>query len=294
MKIIDPHLHLINLEQGDYQWLNIENPPFWPNKSIISRSFSEKDLTLSPPLQLDGFVHIEAGFDNQHPDKELAWLERSCKGDFRSIAFADITADDFSTRIDKLELFPSFVGIRHILDDDAMSILSDKNTLTNLKKLAERQLIFEAQLPVSCSTSVKKLNEILLAIPTLIVVINHAGFPNICTSTNISNADSNQSNTKLNWIKNMETLASHPHCFIKASGWEMLDNQWSLSQVNEVVTRLIKIFGIKRVMLASNFPVANLAKDYLNIWLELSSNNAFSKEQLNALCFSNAKRIYKL
>ena len=63
MKIIDAHLHLFDLQAGEYRWLSPDNPPFWPDKPVIAKNFSESDLVVSAPEQLSGFVHIEAGFD---------------------------------------------------------------------------------------------------------------------------------------------------------------------------------------------------------------------------------------
>ena len=44
MEIIDPHLHLFDLEQGNYDWLKPENPPAWPDKDQIRKNYSESDL----------------------------------------------------------------------------------------------------------------------------------------------------------------------------------------------------------------------------------------------------------
>ena len=73
MKIIDPHLHLFDLSQGEYSWLKPECPPFWPDKSLVAKNFSEHDLRLNESLKLTGFVHIDAGFNNQQPRREIAW-----------------------------------------------------------------------------------------------------------------------------------------------------------------------------------------------------------------------------
>ena len=71
MHIIDPHIHLFALAQGKYHWLKPENPPFWPDKYKICRNVTEQELSLTKPLHLDGFVHIEAGFDNERPHLEI-------------------------------------------------------------------------------------------------------------------------------------------------------------------------------------------------------------------------------
>ena len=157
-KIIDPHLHLFNLEEGDYHWLKASNPPFWPNKQLINRNFAETDLALESPLTLAGFVHIEAGFDNDKPARELAWLEQHCTTPFKSIAFANICSVDFHSQIQTLLQNNSFIGIRHILDEQAEPILAHPHTLTNLKLLESLDLVFELQCDCSDMAIVKLLS----------------------------------------------------------------------------------------------------------------------------------------
>ena len=42
LKIIDPHVHFFNLAEGQYTWLQGENPPAWPNLELIKQPISEK------------------------------------------------------------------------------------------------------------------------------------------------------------------------------------------------------------------------------------------------------------
>ena len=123
MKVIDPHLHLFDLSQGQYRWLRAGNPPNWPDKHLIQRNFADGDLELNGEIELAGFVHIEAGFDNEASWREIEWLENSVKKPFRSIACVDLTwpVEDFQVAISKLQQYSSFVGVRHILDDDTLA-----------------------------------------------------------------------------------------------------------------------------------------------------------------------------
>ena len=96
MKIIDPHVHLFDIAQGDYHWLKPDNSPFWSDKALINKTCVEGDLAFifetdlkSEPvfsseleLVLASFVHIEAGFDNKRPWRELNNLEATCKKTF--------------------------------------------------------------------------------------------------------------------------------------------------------------------------------------------------------------------
>ncbi len=38
LKIIDPHIHLIDLAKGQYHWLKPQNPPHWPDKHLIEKN----------------------------------------------------------------------------------------------------------------------------------------------------------------------------------------------------------------------------------------------------------------
>jgi predicted TIM-barrel fold metal-dependent hydrolase len=297
MKIIDPHLHLFDLNKGNYQWLRSENPPFWPDKHLIAKNFSEHELTLTAPLTLAGFVHIEAGFDNQQPWREIAWLENTCNMEFRSIALLDITLPKtmFLQQLEKLMQYKSVVGIRYILDDDTLAILNDKNSQYNLVTLAEHKLSFELQMPLANSQAVDRLMVILSVTPSLMLCINHAGWP---TQDNAQYAL---------WLQNLNRLAKFDNVFIKCSGYEMAARDYSINWQHKIINQCLESFGVARVMLASNFPLSLWHASYQDTWLSNSglankglADNGFadnklsySDEQLQQLCFSNAQQFYK-
>ena len=280
MDIIDPHIHLFALEQGQYGWLQPQNPPDWPNKQKISLDYRETDLVLHSPLTLKGFVHIEAGFDNQQPWREVAWLEQNCTAGFRSIAFSDITDEHFLTQLELLSHYPSVAGIRHILEQDAVDILSHGNTLTNLRHLAERGWVFEAQLFLNDRQGVALLHNIMQQLPPLKVVINHAGFG--YQSANFST-----------WFDSLTTLAKHPNCFIKCSGWEMADWQWQPESIETCINTILQVFGEDKVMLASNFPVSELSLAYSSLWQRYQALIA-DPALFRKLACENAESCYQL
>jgi len=282
MKIIDPHLHLFDLKQGQYQWLKADKPPFWPDKHLIAKNFAEQDLALSSPLELAGFVHIEAGFDNQQPWREIAWLEHSCQLPFRSIAMLDITLPStlFSQQLAKLMRYQSVVGIRHILDHDALTILSNNNSQDNLAILAANQLSFELQMLLTDTPALERFMAILTLTPKLKVCVNHAGWPSV-----------DKSQAQL-WLENLKRLAKFKQVFIKCSGYEMLDRAYSAPWQYQIISQCIEAFAIERVMLASNFPLSLLHSNYQNTWLS-NTELSFNAAQLQQLCFSNAQGFYQ-
>ncbi|GLX77487.1 amidohydrolase [Thalassotalea insulae] len=284
MKIIDPHLHLFDLTQGQYHWLRPENPPNWPDKSVIQQNFNEHQLALDSPLTLVGFVHIEAGFDNVQPWRELQWLEANCQLPFKAVACANIglPTEQFIKQISQLQQQKSLIGIRHILDDDAVTLLSKPQAIDNFNYLAAEQLSFDCQLSFADDAAIIALCQVLTQIPELVCIINHAGFAPLTTNTPEFHG----------WHHNLQRLAKFPQVVIKCSGWEMQNRHYQASAIKCITETCINVFGISRVMLASNFPLTLFSCSYQGYWHQISTQ--FQPQLLENLCYNNSKNWYKL
>lgn len=296
MKIIDPHLHLFDLKQGDYAWLKAGNPPLWSDKALINKSFDEQYLKLEAPLSLAGFVHIEAGFDNQRPWRELDYLQKSCLLPFAAIANIDLTidSDSFSQQLERLSRFASFIGVRHILDNSAFNLLTSKQVLTNISllestsKAQEDKLVFEVQMSLADHIGVNALCDVIATNSNINFIINHAGFP-VTTINSIE---------WKNWQASLVKLACFPHVAVKCSGWEMSDRDYdrNLQWLNLTLQVCFTAFGKERMMLASNFPLCLFThSDYQSYWQYLLSTDFIkniNSQEKNALCYHNAFHYY--
>lgn len=311
MKIIDPHLHLFDLTKGDYHWLKAENAPFWPDKKLISRNFAPSDLTLDLPNELAGFVHIEAGFNNESPEQELNWLandiEPECNIALKTIASIDLTdsPDKNKQLLHSLSQFKSFVGVRHILDDEAGTILSHENCQPNFALLAQLEtkpeLVFEVQLPLvvenNANPALTRLTKLMAQFPTLSFVIGHSGFAPLADKKGNKQKLHGQERVQANapvstWKDALATLATLDNCAIKCSGWEMIDRNYSLEAVTQIIDKALHAFGENRVMLASNFPLTLFSHSYQALWQHYSQLD-YTAEQLNKMLYQNAHRIYQ-
>lgn len=294
MKIIDPHLHLFALSQGKYHWLKDENPPFWPDKDKINRSFDETDIALSQDLSLQGFVHIEAGFDNEEPWRELSYLESSCQLAFRSIAGINLLDSqvEFAQSLEKLSAQSSFIGVRHILDEQALSILKNDLAQANFTQLnnysRQNKLIFESQLNVTDTPACELVFQLISKQVDTLFIINHMGFP----------ALNSKSSAWQHWHKNLTKLASLPNIAIKCSGWEMINRNYSSHWVEQCLNACLEAFTTKRVMLASNFPLCLFSQQsYQSYWQELIGSKAIQALSINeksALSYDNALSNYHI
>lgn len=282
MKIIDPHIHLFDLTQGEYGWLKPDSPPLWPDKEAINKTFSEDSLVLQSPLSLSGFVHIEAGYDNQQPEREIDWLESTVRSNFRSIACIDLTQPPslFAKSVQILIQRRSVVGVRHILDEQAVEILSHRNTLPNLLLLAGQHLAFECQLSFYDIQGIQALVQLLASLPELKVIINHAGF--VETST---------PEKWYQWQKSLEMLSFSTQLAVKCSGWEMTDRLFQPDVVYNTSQQCIELLGEHRVMMASNFPLCLFSHSYQSYWQMVCQT--LPPSQLSTLCYENAMNWYK-
>jgi predicted TIM-barrel fold metal-dependent hydrolase len=312
LRIIDPHLHFFNRNQGSYHWLTTGNPPFWPDKHILQRDFSLADLafesshtqlknicTVDKSITLAGFVHIEAGFDNSKPWRELEYLQtlnadNSILLTSRTIASVNLldTPKVFKQTLAKLQQYSSLIGVRHILDEQTLPILEAENSQLNLASLNDiSDFIFELQLPLA-DKHVADIMPLLLKTLSqhqqLRFIINHAGFPPLVRSGSAGRQ----------WQKNMAALANLNNVFVKCSGAEMVARDYQIQWFSEVVADCISLFSISRVMLASNFPLCLLSnKTYSKYWQDIVASPLIKQantEQKNALLHDNALRIYQL
>ena len=290
MKIIDPHVHLFDLAKGQYHWLKSDNPPFWEDKPIISRNFQEQDLALSNNT-LSGFVHIEAGFNNEFPAKELIWLENTVKLPFKSIATFDLLSPPkFNDNLLKqLNSLTSFVGVRHILDDDAIAILNNRTAQENFALLNNQSLIFELQVYLSDNDILEPLLSTIDNYPQIKFIINHAGFPPYFSD---ERKDSERSIQWQNWQTNLAQCAQRDNVWIKCSGWEMTNRKYSAQWQQQVLSSVLASFDSDKIMLASNFPLTLFSRNYNTYWQELIA--LVPAESVANLCGNNAMRCYQL
>ncbi|MCP4059397.1 MAG: amidohydrolase family protein, partial [Pseudoalteromonas sp.] len=250
LKIIDPHVHFFNLAEGQYTWLQGENPPAWPNLELIKQPISEKELLESSDFTLVGIVHIEAGFDNNAPINELNWLTAHLKKlPFKAISYAqlDCAPVQFAKAINALA-HPHLIGIRDITEGADAQRLLNPECFSNLQTLCQQGLHYEAQFELENTAIAAQLARYAKALPQLKIIINHGGLPN-----NINN-----------WQQSIRMLSAHNNIAIKFSGFELL--ALNLQQQQDCFETMFSYFGEQRIMFASNFPVCQINASYNDVW----------------------------
>lgn len=276
-KIIDPHVHFFNLNEGQYTWLQGAQPPVWPNLEQIKKPTNATNLVSTCTFELTALVHIEAGFNNNNPITELNWLKRHLSDiNYKAVGYAKIndTPQQFKTAIADLT-HPSLIGIRDITEgSDGIRLLSP-NCLENLAHLAELGLHFEAQFELENTLISERVKHYCQQLPNLKLVINHAGLPHQLVL----------------WQKGICSLAHNKNVYIKYSGFELLS--LNKQQQQACFDFILQQFGQLRVMFASNFPVCQIQQSYAAIW---QSHFSLSKtpQMWQQLSYLNALHFYHL
>lgn len=294
LSIVDPHLHLFDLQAGEYAWLKPENAPFWPDKSLICRNFDVNSLWLTHKLRFSGCVHIEAGYSNSHPEQELTYLNKHFDKyeqlKVGLIAYADITLPPkvFQKQLLQLASAARFKGLRYIFDDKAKELAENQAVFLNLSLLAKQQYIFELQFEVGCANAIGPVLKLLQALPELKVVLNHVGF-----------APSHKKTPFLEWQDNIAKLACIENLHIKCSGFEMGNRHYTNEQIRKVIAHCLIHFGQKRLMCASNFPLTLFSCSYQMYWQNIrmavaSMQTSNTPSLMEDLCANNAVNFYQL
>ncbi|WP_105258018.1 amidohydrolase family protein [Pseudoalteromonas sp. T1lg88] len=273
--VFDPHVHFFAYGRGDYYWLKQQGPPFWPQKQCIQRDFAMADLILGHGLELKGVAHIEAGFDNQHPAKELDWLqELGFRGPAISYAAIDQAPEQFAASLQRLK-FPLLRGIRDITEGLDGERLLSPNVGKNLTLLCEQGLLFEAQFSLCEPELAAAVVAHAKANPRLNIVINHAGLVTPATWDT--------------WLEGLSLCAGCDNIYLKCCGWEITHPDGDINWQQKVIRTAILHLGFQRVMLASNFPLCLFKTSYQQLWLDYQ---AMDLPHFSALACVNAQRLY--
>src|SRR5687767_12747487 len=108
---IDAHVHFLDPSQFQYSWMP-------PDPSVLRRAWLPRDL--SPVLarnNFDGCLAVQAITD----DAEAGWLLRLAEVDpfIRGVvAWVDLTSPRLGRRLDELQRFGGFAGVRHPVHDE--------------------------------------------------------------------------------------------------------------------------------------------------------------------------------
>ena len=275
MSRVDAHQHFWRLDRRDYGWL--DGAP-----DVLKRDhLPDELLTETQRHRINQTLAVQAAPTVAETEYliKLAAQHVFLAG---VVGWVDVSSPEACDTLERLAAYPSFKGIRPMLQDieDPRWLL--KNGLPEVfETLAQQRLTFDALvLPHQLPTLV----EFVARFPELPIVVDHAAKPRI------------DGTLDANWLAAMRDLSQSPsvHCKYSGLATEVV-GEISLETLQPHVEALIELFTHQRLIWGSDWPVVNLVSSY-GEWLKLSESllAGSTEQELQAVYGENARRFYSL
>ncbi|ADG11194.1 amidohydrolase [Caulobacter segnis] len=294
--IVDPHMHLWDLDRHYYAWLQdtpLPNNPAGDMTPIAYKSYRLDDyLADAKGWNVVEVVHVECGLPPKDQLSETDWLQsiadqRGVIGGI--VAGANLDDPGVEAMLAAHAARRNVRGVRQIVNwhkDPAKTYgpadkLLDARWREGFALLAKYGLSFDLQLYPSQMTVAAELAD---AHPDIPLIINHAGMPTDRDDAGLAA-----------WRDGLAALAERPNVSCKISGLAMIDRAWTVESLEPFVLRVIETFGVERCMFASNFPVEKVHGAFGAFYAAYDAITArFSDDERETLFAGAARRIYRL
>lgn len=272
--IVDAHQHFWDPARGDYGWLKPDSP--------IHRAFSTADLRLLlVQTGVDATILVQAAPSAAETDYMLSIAQRA-RFILGVVGWIDLEAADAAVEVRRRADEPLFLGVRPMLQD-----LADPGWILQphlepaLNAIAAEGLVFDAlvlahQLPV--------VAELARRHPQLSIVLDHAAKPRL-----------GEAEAMAKWRDEIAMLAAAANVTCKVSGLlTELRGTAGESDIRDAVGHLYDLFGPRRLIWGSDWPVLTLAGDYQR-WFELAREAIAAREPsaVRGVMGDNALAVYR-
>lgn len=251
--MIDAHHHLWQLSTINYPWLMDKGSSrFFGQADPIRQDYLPENYYDDHQRKIARSVHIQVGCITEHNELETALIESFIAQGApiaAIVAAVDVRANNLSQQLENQCVYKHVKGVRHMIgkspDENALlPPFIEEEWLEGWQQIAKCGLTFDLQCTAEQYPSIYQA---LLQVPSLSVVLCHFASPWVQNDVGFKH-----------WLFWMKKFASLPNCYIKLSGFSMFTHQFNLVQYLKYSHAAIAIFGAKRCMLGSNFPVDKL------------------------------------
>ncbi len=295
-RFVDAHVHLWKLDaEIAYPWLT---PPFSDagvtgNVGAIAVNYGlDEYLEDAAAWNVEGIVHIDAGAAPKDALSETQWLQSiaDARGMPNAIVgFAGLHEPNVEAVLEAQASYKNVRGIRHIVNwhRDAGKTYSERDLTTDPQWRAGYALLAKYGLSFDCQIYPGQMPVIAALAaehPDIPVMLNHAGMM-------IDAGD----DALAEWKNGMTALAALPHVSVKLSGFGIVDHGWTPESIRPLILTAIDLFGVDRVMAASDFPTDKLFGSFdETVGALASAVSDFSETERDAIFAANALRIYRI
>ena len=278
--IIDSHVHLLDQRRFSYGWAK--------GAPSLARDWTIDDLARgAKPYQIDGLVFVEVDVDMPQYLDEADWVEQLAGGDSRLkgavVCLPLERGAALEPEIARVAKLKTTRGVRRLIQNQPdPDFVLRPGFLEALKLLPKYQLSFDI-----CIFQHQLTNtlEMVRRCPEVSFVLDHIGKPGIAAGLVEP------------WRAQIAELAKLPNVVCKLSGvtTEADHRAWTPAQLRPYIDWVCDKFGIERILYGGDWPVSQLAGDYLQ-WLTTleQATKDFTEGERRNLFRDNAIRVYRL
>jgi L-fuconolactonase len=270
--IIDAHHHLWDLGKG-YAWLDD------PAMSPIRRTFAVDDLRGEiSAAGVDYTILVEAAREDSSEVQDFLELASGTPEIAGVIGWVDLTAPALPTS-------PGLVGARaQVQAQPDPDYLARPGIRRGLQLIQDRNLTYDLVIRPDQLPAAAGLAE---AMPGLTLVLDHLGKPSI--------RDGQAGLTR--WRALLAPLAARQNTYAKLSGLvtEADWAHWTHADLAPFIDTALELFGPRRLMFGSDWPVCLLASSYQGVMAALAESiRDLSRAEQDEIYSGTAIRAYRL
>ena len=277
--ILDAHHHLWDPDRRAYPWMT-------GSFAALSRRRTAADLrAVAEPAGVGATVAVQAATTEEETAEllEVAARDPLLAG---VVGWAPLEAPDVAERIAALRERPGgarLVGLRHpVQDEPDPDWLGREDVRRGLRAVAGAGLVYDLLVKPQ---HLAAADAVARATPQLTLVVDHGAKPAIAAGEWGP------------WSSGLARLAAHEQVHCKLSGLvtEARWDGWEAGDIGRYGARLLELFGPRRLMFGSDWPVCLLAASYAEV-VDLAQNvlAGLSAGERADVLEHTARRVYGL
>lgn len=291
--VVDAHQHFWDPTRNYHPWLCDEPPiPFrYGDYAALRRPYLPPHYRAdTAAFEVSHSVYIETEWDPKDPAGEMRYVqELQATYGLPSVAVAQAWLDsaDAAAVLEAHAAHALVRGVRHkprahpSPGHAEPGGMADAAWRAGFARLAPLGLHFELQTPW---WHLHEAARLAADFEDTTIVLNHTGLPADRSSEGL-----------FAWRRAMTGLAPCPNVCVKISGLGVRGQPWSVQANRAIVETTIELFGPRRCMFASNFPVDGLCATFEEIFNGFDTiTRGYPAAERRALFRDNALRIYRI
>ena len=290
---IDGHHHIWRLK--DLTWLSGPQVAriFGPYEAIRRDYPIEEFRADSSGCDIVKSVYVQTNWPAGKSYDEAKWVQSISDATgwpHANVAYVDLADPDVASLIKRLAKLPATRGIRqqiHWHENPQYRFAPNPETMNEpkwrrgLAQLAEYDLLFEIQLFTSQMPHGAALAR---EFPNIRFVLEHAGM-----------LEDMSPDGWQRWREGMNSLASQPNVNVKLSGLGTFVHACRADVMEPIVKETVEIFGAKRCLFGSNFPIEKLWTNYRKLYLTFrKAIGHLNESDQRAILHDTAARLYRI